>query len=257
MSVSPLRPDEDERVYLGRVLAAPPERELPGGRQQILRESLMREFQEVASESPVKRKAPAPSRMLWLGLTSAGAAAIAGAFMLSTGPTGGALVPPAGPTGEQSAAGTAETVDLGFTLVSQQNGTLQVRLREFDNLDILKSKLKEAGIDAVVDHEPAGKMCQHPRFTVNESDSPGVEIQLTTGQESAFTLDSKRLKGKTLVIEAGPGTNTPDPKDPSRNTFFTYVVPLKVAAVAGPVKPCVLVDATTYQDPANDEDSGK
>lgn len=145
MTANPLRRDPADREHLARLLPAPVERDLPGGRATVYREFLMHQIDEPDTTPAADPDRSTRPRWRARRLVPAGALAVAVAAAVTFGP---ALV------GNQ-AASPAWAVEDG------PSDNLTVHIYEFTDAAGLEARLREDGIRAVVDYIHADEGCSY------------------------------------------------------------------------------------------------
>jgi hypothetical protein len=182
-------------------------------------ERLLHELRGMVTERPAGRD---QRRTLWRrhrlilagGLATVVAAAIVGAVVL--------------PAGTQAA----------YAVTKNADGTVTVQIDSMSDAAGLEAKLQAAGVNAVVQYLPEGKVCQRPWYTplghpLDGMTQSGVDHQ--TGGGVSFTLSADIPADATVVIEtqAGPGNETA----------------LGIGYAQGDVPPCQVVDAPAGSGP--------
>lgn len=184
-------------------------------------ERLLVELKTMVAAEPAERgqrRAVRPRRRLALagGLAAVvvAAAVTAGAFFLSTG------------------------MQAAYAVTKHADGSVTVEIDSLTDAAGLQAKLEAAGVNAVVEYLPAGKMCRQPWFT--PAGHVAGEMQQSsvgsTGDGSTrFTISGDRPAGTTLVIttQTGPGREQA----------------LGMAYAKGDVPPCDVVDAPPGSGP--------
>lgn len=99
------QPGSNERDELARLLPAPPERDLPSGRQRQLQEFVVNHIQDQGTTAPPKHRLP---RRRFAIATGALAAVAAAAVVLTVATGGGDTDPDAGPSARAEAVHTFE-----------------------------------------------------------------------------------------------------------------------------------------------------
>jgi hypothetical protein len=130
-----------------------------------------------------------------------------------------------------------DTAAPAYAVEKQPNGNVTVEIHSLRDAAGLQEKLRAAGIPAVVDYTPVGKMCRAPRGRLAPSGHPfGMRVGVRGGDHSAtFTLSRGDLRpGETLVINSSVSSS---------------VSALGMQLVDGPVAPCELVDAPALPKP--------
>jgi hypothetical protein len=141
------------------------------------------------------------------------AAATAGAFFLSAG--------------TQSA----------YAVTKHADGSVSVEVDSMTDASGLQAALGAAGVNAVVEYLPAGKMCQRPWFTPagRAGGTQESSVGRTSDGATRFTISGDEPAGSTLVVttETGPGGEQA----------------LGIAWAQGEVPPCQVVDAPAGSGP--------
>lgn len=180
-------------------------------------ERLLRELRETVTAEPAGRRQRRPGRRFALvgGVAAlAGTAVAAGVVFLSAG------------------------TQAAYAVTKNDDGTVTVEIDSLSDAAGLQAKLQAAGVNAVVEYLPAGKMCERPWFTplgrpLGGTTQSGVEH--LSGGGVRFTLGADIPAGATVVIEtqSGPGDGTA----------------LGIAWAQGVVPPCQVVDAPAGSGP--------
>lgn len=184
-------------------------------------ERLLHELQSVVTASPVDR---GQRRPLWRGprlvvavglAVVLGAAAGAGVFLLAAG------------------------APAAYAVTRNADGTISVEIDSLTDAAGLQARLQAAGVNAVVEYLPAGKMCQQPWFTpAGRGTNHGLQ-QSGVGRAGdgaiRFTISGDHPAGATLVVttQTGPGNEQA----------------LGLAWAEGEVPPCRVVDAPAGSGP--------
>ena len=119
-----------------------------------------------------------------------------------------------------------------YAVAKQADGSVTIEIHSLRDAAGLQEKLRAAGIPAVVDYTPTGKMCREPRGRL----APGVpgpkeptSVGVRADHSATFTIPRGDIRpGNTLVIATSVGSS---------------VSSLGIEIVDGPVAPCQLVDA--------------
>jgi hypothetical protein len=182
-------------------------------------ERLLVELRSVVAAEPVERgRRGLPRRRLALagGVAAAlAAAAIAGAFFFSAG------------------------TQAAYAVTANADGSVTVEIDSLTDAAGLQAKLQAAGVDAVVEYLPLGKMCKQPWFTPAGPAAGGGTQRSDVGRSgdgaTSFTISGDRPAGTTLVIttQTGPGNERA----------------LGIAWAKGDVPPCQVVDAPPGSGP--------
>ncbi|MEV4288984.1 hypothetical protein AB0K40_26050 [Nonomuraea bangladeshensis] len=204
----------------------PPERDLPEGRHQLLKEFVMTALQNnptppQPTSSPASPTPPASSRprrkllrpgVLAPALGLAAAAAVALPLMFG---------------------GTA-----AYAVAKNPDGTISITVNEAKNPKALESDLRQMGYNIVVDYLPEGKKCAtRPRGTnwvPKEEDS--LAVFPPTVDTGGFQIDPQQIKpGQTGVLEFAVNENA---------EAGTVVAGIWARISNGPVTPCDLIDGS-------------
>jgi len=182
-------------------------------------ERLLVELRSRVEEQPAgrgRRRALGPRRLAVAGGLALVlvAAALAGAFFLSAG--------------TQSA----------YAVTKNADGTVTVEIDSLSDAAGLQAKLRDAGVSAVVEYLPAGKMCKQPWFTPAGAAAHGAQQSSsgvrTSGGSTTFTITTPPA-GVTLVISTQTGP------DDARALGIGYA--------KGDVPPCDVVDVPAGSGP--------
>jgi hypothetical protein len=191
-------------------------------------ERLLRELRIQVADRPVdrgRRRAlwRRPRLVLASGLAAVLAtAAAAGVFFLSAG------------------------TPAAYAVTKNADGTITVEIDSLSDAAGLESKLRAAGVDAVVAYLPAGKMCKQPWFTPAGRGAAGgmeqSEVGRTSDGATRFTISGDMPSDTTLVIttQTGPGNERA----------------LGIAWARGAVPPCDVVDAPPGSGPLGGPPAG-
>jgi hypothetical protein len=98
-----------------------------------------------------------------------------------------------------------------YAVTRHADGSVTVEIDSLSDAAGLQAKLQAAGVNAVVEYLPAGKMCKRPWFTPAGAPADG-EMQTgavgrTSDGATSFTIGPVRSADDTLVIttQTGPG----------------------------------------------------
>jgi len=188
---------------------------------------LLTELRAVVAQRPAPAAAPAPEpthhrppRLVLGGLATA-IAAVAAVVGLSVG-------------------GSSEPA---YAVDRQADGDVTVTINRLSDAEGLQSKLRAAGLPAVVRYTPPGKMCVPPDGAVAPSRSASPRQKLTTqastsqGGKTTFTISRDSVgPGQTLLISTSGGG--------------TGVSSIGIAVIPGSFTSCDLVDAPAGPPPA-------
>ena len=125
-----------------------------------------------------------------------------------------------------------------YAVTKNANGTVTVEIDSLTDAAGLQAKLRDAGVSAVVEYLPAGKMCKQPWFTPAGHAARGVMSQSsvgrTNGGSTSFTITTPPAD-VTVVIstQTGPGDARA----------------LGIAYAQGDVPACQVVDAPAGSGP--------
>jgi hypothetical protein len=140
-------------------------------------------------------------------------------------------------------AGGGDTAAPAYAVAKQPDGSVTIAINSLRDAAGLQQKLGAAGIPAVVDYTPMGKMCREPRgrpATPGHAMSLGVSVR--GGHSATFTLPRGDVEpGQTLVITNSVGS--------AASSVGTEIID-------GPVAPCQLVDAPPLPGPARGPSAG-
>jgi hypothetical protein len=182
-------------------------------------ERLLVELRDVVSAEPAERgrRRRSPRRLALAGglAAVAAAAAIAGVLFLSTG------------------------TQAAYAVTKNGDGSVTVEIDSLSDAAGLQAKLQAAGVPAVVEYLPVGKMCKQPWFTPAGPGAGGGAQQSSVGQSgdgtTTFTISGDRPAGTTLVITTQTGPNGERA--------------LGIGNAEGTVPPCQVVDAPAGSGP--------
>lgn len=180
-------------------------------------ERLLVELREMVMANPVERGRRFAGRRVAFagGAAVLAAAAAVGVLFLSAG--------------TQSA----------YAVTKNADGTVTVEIDSLTDSAGLQSKLRAAGVNAVVVYLPAGKMCKQPWFTPAgpgaSGETHGSAVERTSDGETRFTISGELPADSTLVIstQTGPGGEQA----------------LGIGWAKGAVPPCDVVDAPAGSGP--------
>jgi hypothetical protein len=147
-----------------------------------------------------------------------------------------------------------------YAVNTNDDGTVTVEIASLSDAAGLESKLREAGIPAVVQYLPPGKACKQP-WPTGVSDpggasSPGGKqairggVEHTSDGHTRFTISRNLPADVTLVImtQVGPTpSGTSETRSPSA---------IAVALARGSVQPCQVVDAPAGAPPLGPAPAG-
>jgi hypothetical protein len=124
-----------------------------------------------------------------------------------------------------------------YAVTKNADGTVTVEIDSLTDAAGLQANLQAAGVNAVVEYLPTGKMCREPWFTPAGPASAGGQTS-SVGKNSdgsfSFTISNDIPAGDTLVIstQSGGGFQA-----------------LGMAIAQGTVPPCQVVDAPAGSGP--------
>jgi len=125
-----------------------------------------------------------------------------------------------------------------YAVTKNADGTVTVEIDSLTDAAGLQANLQAAGVNAVVEYLPTGKMCREPWFTPAGPAAAGSESSSSVGKNSdgsfSFTISNDIPAGDTLVIstQSGDGSQA-----------------LGMAIAQGTVPPCEVVDAPAGSGP--------
>jgi hypothetical protein len=175
----------------------------------MFEDRLLDELRTVVAAQPAPESRTRPRRLRLAFATGAVAATAAGVIVLN----GGDSAAPA------------------YAVERQPDGSVTVQIRSLRDAAGLQRKLRAAGIPAVVDYAPMGKMCRGPRG--RPAAQPGgaresISGSIREGGSTSFTITRNSVRpGQTLVVMSSVGRSASS---------------LGMTVVEGPVSPCKLVD---------------
>ena len=182
-------------------------------------ERLLVELRDVVAAEPIEsgRRRRSPRRLALAGGLAAvvAAAAIGGVLFLSAG------------------------TQAAYAVTKNADGSVTVEIDSLTDAAGLEAKLQAAGVPAVVEYLPVGKMCRQPWYTpAGPAAGHGMQ-QSSVGPSgdgaTTFTISGDRPAGTTLVITTQTGPNG------ERALGMGYAV--------GAVPPCDVVDAPAGSGP--------
>jgi hypothetical protein len=184
-------------------------------------QNLLTELREVVANRVAPRPRPAwtPRRRIALATAGGGLLALA------------AVVGPSAIGVEQAPA--------AYAVEANDDGTVTVEVRRFEDADGLERQLKAHGIAAEVDYTPPDKYCE-PRFEGMDTSVPDGAVTTDIGENWSVTVRPDLLAGRTLVITHEAfwyGTSMDTVGDDN-----VQMLMVNVAAVTGKVPPCVLAN---------------
>jgi hypothetical protein len=183
-------------------------------------ERLLGELRSVVEQQPVdrgRRRVLRPGRRLVLagGLAAVLAAASAGVFFLSAG------------------------TQAAYAVTKNADGSVSVEVDSLTDAAGLQAALQAAGVNAVVEYLPAGKMCKQPWFTPAGAGAAGGMRQSDVGRTgdgaTRFTISGNLPADDTLVVTTQTGSGGEQA--------------LELGWAKGDVPPCEVVDAPAGSGP--------
>jgi hypothetical protein len=181
-------------------------------------ERLLDELRSLMAAPPVDRGqrirlSRGPRLALAGGVAAVAAAAVVGVVALSAG------------------------TQAAYAVTRNADGTVTVEIDSLTDAAGLQAKLQEAGVNAVVEYLPEGKMCAQPWFTPAGRVGGMQQSEVGRAGDGAtrFTISGDRPAGTTLVIttQTGPGDARA----------------LGMGWAKGEVPPCRIVDAPAGSGP--------
>ncbi|WP_331770139.1 hypothetical protein OG948_41355 (plasmid) [Embleya sp. NBC_00888] len=178
-------------------------------------EQLLAELRDVVAE---KAATPAPRP----GISRRRKATITGAIAVAMGAAVAVVVPVV----------VGGTTSPAYAVERDQDGSITVRVREYTDPAGLRDRLRDLGVNAVVDFVPLNRQCVEPRAAFAEYDPLLFTSEAPTeGAEGFMRLRPDRIAaGQTLVLEIY-----------YRNDAQAHVSSDRARLATGPVAPCVLV----------------
>ncbi|MFI7708158.1 hypothetical protein [Nonomuraea sp. NPDC049480] len=143
-----------------------------------------------------------------------------------------------------------------YALTQNSDGTIRVLVNEFRDADRLERDLGAMGVTADVTYVKPGKWCKPDRGQIVGGDSTTHEDWRKTTSYKAAQPATKGIeinpryigKGQTLVLEFTENADqTSGPEKPRALWQFSARV------MSGPVKPCVVIDNPSWNDPGGPE----
>ena len=144
------------------------------------------------------------------------------------------------------AAGAAAAVFLlsagsqaAYAVTKNSDGSVTVQVDSLSDAAGLQAKLQAAGVNAVVEYLPEGKMCKQPWFTPAGHAAASGTQSSSVGHDgdgsTSFTISGDLPAGDTLVISTQSGANDAQA--------------LAIGWAQGTVPPCEVVDAPAGSGP--------
>jgi len=188
-------------------------------------ERLLVELRQMVTSRPVERGRRRPGRLALAGGLAAvlAAAAAAGVFLLTAG------------------------TQAAYAVTKNADGSVTVEIDSLTDAAGLQAKLQAAGVNAVVEYLPAGKMCKQPWFTPLGADAAGAThgsaVGKTADGATSFTISGDLPSDATLVVttQTGPGNEQA----------------LGLGWARGSVPPCEVVDAPAGSGPLGGPPAGQ
>jgi len=202
-------------------------------------ERLLEELRSLVVTQPSSR--PERSPRVWVASRSRRRLGLAGSMAALLAAAAGAGVP--------FLVGGAASA---YAVTTNDDGTVSVEINSLTDAAGLESKLREAGIPAVVQYLEPGKTCKQPWFTPatprDSSPSPGEPaikggVVHTSDGHTRFTISKNLPADETLVIMTQTGTGMSGPSGAGSPES------IGIALAKGEVKPCEVVDAPAGSQP--------
>jgi hypothetical protein len=140
-----------------------------------------------------------------------------------------------------------------YAVSTNDDGTVTVEINSLGDAAGLESKLRAAGVRAVVQYLPPGKACKQPWFTLatpeHDESSPGHEpaikggIEHTSDGHTRFTISKHHPADETFVIMTQVAAGASESSEAPGPTSIA------VALAKGEVGPCEIVDAPAGSQP--------
>jgi hypothetical protein len=188
-------------------------------------EKLLGELKSVIEQRKAERPAQAPTRApLWrrprvVSVASAGALAIGAAVGVPL-------------LGGESAAPSASAA---FELTTNDDGTITVTIREFDDADELEAQLEAHGVPADVAYTPEGERCQPDRFELAPEQH---RVRVDWGKDISFTVRPADFADDESLVLWNDHLGMLHPDGERTGTFAVIATETAV----GPVEECVPED---------------
>jgi hypothetical protein len=125
-----------------------------------------------------------------------------------------------------------------YAVTKNADGSVTVEIDSLTDAAGLQAKLQAAGVNAIVEYLPAGKMCAQPWFTPagrQEGETQQSSVGAAGDGKTRFTISGDLPADETLVVttQTGPGDERA----------------LGLAWAEGEVPPCQVVDAPAGSGP--------
>jgi hypothetical protein len=140
-----------------------------------------------------------------------------------------------------------------YAVSTNDDGTVTVEISSLSDAAGLQSKLREAGVRAVVHYLPPGKACKQPWFAAAPAEggpaaqgsTPAIKggVEQTSDGHTRFTVSKSLGADETLMIMTQVA---PEGSGPSGAPSPTAIA---VGIARGEVKPCEVVDAPAGSEP--------
>jgi hypothetical protein len=131
-----------------------------------------------------------------------------------------------------------------YAVTKHADGSVTVEVDSLTNAAGLQAALQAAGVNAVVEYLPEGKMCAQPWFTPagHSGGMNGSGVQRNADSKIQFTTSGDMPAGDTLVVttQTGPGREQA----------------LGIAWATGTVPACKVVDAPAGSGPLGGPPAG-
>lgn len=187
----------------------PEERDLPGGRHQLLKEFVMTAIQDEPTPAKQRRRLLRPA-VLAPALGLAAAAAVAAPLLFGGTPA--------------------------HAVTKNPDGTVSITINEAKDPKGLEAELRRMGYNIVVDYLPAGKKCAtRPRSSNWLSKEQAPLVVFPPAQDTpGFEIDPAQIKPGQIGVLEFSVNDGPKPGD--------VIAGIWARVSDGPVAPCELVD---------------
>ncbi|WP_406284366.1 hypothetical protein [Embleya sp. NBC_00896] len=134
------------------------------------------------------------------------------------------------------------TATPAYAAERDDDGTIKIRVREFTDSSGLQGRLRDLGVNAVVDFVPVDRQCAEPRADFAPYDPLLLTSEAPTEEtEGYLRLHPDRIApGKALVLEVY-----------YRNDTGGHVSSDRARIATGPVAPCRLLPGKVVVGPGN------
>jgi hypothetical protein len=139
-----------------------------------------------------------------------------------------------------------------YAVNTNDDGTVSVEINSLSDAAGLQSKLRQAGVPAVVQYLEPGKACKQPWFTPASppdgpppAGAPGIKggVEHTSDGQTRFTISKNLPADETLVIMTQTASDASVPPGAGNPES------IGVALAKGEVPPCEIVDAPAGSRP--------